>query len=134
MAVRIKVAKKLTKRSENRRIEHNIQKGFMDFVRKKYPQHFCFKIPNEGKRSFALAAYMKAEGLTAGIPDIFCAVGRIYNGLFMEFKAPGCKPTLTQLEAAFRLKNANYRVETVSSIDQAMQVFEDYLSINRRMN
>ena len=44
--------------------------------------------PNAGKRSYALAAYMRAEGLRGGVPDICLPVPRgPYAALYIEMKS-----------------------------------------------
>ena len=52
-----------------------------------------FAIPNGGHRHIKVAAKLKAEGVKAGIPDIFVAVPNSYSaGLFIEMKV---KPNLS---------------------------------------
>ena len=54
----------------------------------KYPElRLMFHIPNGGKRSITEATRFKAEGVKAGVPDIFLPVPRGgYHGLFIELK------------------------------------------------
>ena len=56
-------------------------------------------IPNGGARNPATAARLKAEGVRAGIPDIFLpvAVG-CYHGLYIELKAETGKLSKEQSE------------------------------------
>lgn len=47
----------------------------------------AFAIPNGGLRSKKTAARLKAEGVKAGVPDIFLPVSvGIWSGLFVEMK------------------------------------------------
>lgn len=47
-----------------------------------------FAIPNGGRRSKAEAGRLKAEGVRAGVHDLFCSVERGgYHGLYIEMKA-----------------------------------------------
>lgn len=47
----------------------------------------CYHIPNEAKRSYALAAELKREGMKAGVPDICLPVPtKSYHGLYIEMK------------------------------------------------
>lgn len=47
-----------------------------------------YATPNAGKRSYALAAYMRAEGLRGGVPDICLPVPRgPYAALYIEMKS-----------------------------------------------
>lgn len=67
-----------------------------------------FAIPNGGLRSKATAGKLKAEGVKAGVPDLFLPVvkhgslGILYYGLFMELKIGRNVPTGEQ-EAWLRL-------------------------------
>ena len=46
-----------------------------------------FHVPNEGRRSYATGARMKAEGMTKGVPDLWLPVARgAYHGLVIELK------------------------------------------------
>jgi hypothetical protein len=44
---------------------------FVNWVRKYYPEHVVFAIPNGGGRTKMTAMALKAEGVLAGVPDIF---------------------------------------------------------------
>lgn len=51
---------------------------------------FMFAIPNGGERNVKVASRLKAEGVKAGVADVFLPVPRLprYNGLFIEMKKP----------------------------------------------
>jgi hypothetical protein len=51
--------------------EHDEQVGFINWFRAKYPKVLIFAIPNGGKRSVGAGRKLKAEGVVAGIPDLF---------------------------------------------------------------
>ncbi len=51
--------------------EHLEQREFVSWFRKNHPGVRIFAIPNGGARSLATAARLKAEGATAGVPDLF---------------------------------------------------------------
>jgi hypothetical protein len=51
--------------------EHDEQVGFVNWFRAKYPKVLIFAIPNGGKRSVGAGRKLKAEGVVAGIPDLF---------------------------------------------------------------
>ena len=67
--------------------EHNLQVACVQWYRLQYPQHIIFAIPNGGQRNVVVASKMKAEGVTAGVPDLFVPhPTRLYHGLFIEMK------------------------------------------------
>ncbi len=51
-------------------IEHEEQKNFVKWFRAGYPKVLIFAVPNAGQRDHNAAAWMKAEGLVAGVPDL----------------------------------------------------------------
>jgi hypothetical protein len=51
--------------------EHDEQAGLVAWFRAKFPGVLIFAIPNGGHRSMSEAKKLKAEGVTAGVPDIF---------------------------------------------------------------
>jgi len=53
--------------------ESALQSRCVLWFRKQYPNIILFAIPNAAKRSFALAAKMKKEGMISGIPDLMVA-------------------------------------------------------------
>lgn len=50
--------------------ESQEQTAFVQWFRMQYPRVLIFSIPNGGKRGIREAARLKAEGVTAGIPDL----------------------------------------------------------------
>lgn len=67
-------------------------------------------------------------GVTAGFPDLFLfyPVG-IHNGLAIELKAPGRKPTPEQLQIHDKLSACGYLVLVVRSLDSFKRLVTDYL-------
>lgn len=51
--------------------EHLEQVRLVSWFRKTWPDVRIFAIPNGGGRSMAQGASLKAEGVTAGVPDLF---------------------------------------------------------------
>ena len=94
------------------------------------PEFALFAIPNAAKRSYALASYLKAEGLRAGIPDLFLSLPRplfLKSGLFIEMKIHPNKPTAAQQEALLWLDRVGYTTVVCYSADQAIAAIKGYL-------
>lgn len=51
--------------------EHEEQRFFITQFRKRWPSVRIFAIPNGGSRGIREAAKLKAEGVSAGVPDLF---------------------------------------------------------------
>ena len=62
--------------------EHLEQVRLVAWFRRSYPSARIFAIPNGGGRSMAQGASLKAEGVTAGVPDLFVPAW----GLWVEMK------------------------------------------------
>lgn len=94
-------------------LEHQEQVALMHwaaFSMKTYPD-LCmlYAIPNGGLRTKATAAKLKAEGVKAGVPDLFLSVPRgRYHGLYIEMKAGKNKPTQEQKEWIEQLNAQGY--------------------------
>jgi len=63
-------------------LEHEEQKNFVKWFRMQYPKVLIFAVPNAAMRDYKLAAYLVAEGMFKGIPDIHVPA---WN-LVIEFK------------------------------------------------
>lgn len=101
----------------------------------KYPVlRFMYAIPNGGQRNVAVAANLKAEGVKAGVPDIFLpAVRGVWHGLYIEMKRPKTekqrkgivKEDQTEFHAG--LSEQGYGVVTCWSFDEAKRTIIQYL-------
>ena len=87
-----------------------------------------YHIPNEGVRTKANGARLKAEGMKAGVPDIClpCARGG-YHGLYIELKAGKNKPTKKQKEWSADLNAEGYYACVCWGWEAAQKVIEMYL-------
>lgn len=96
----------------------------------KYPElDLMHHIPNGGKRSKSEAARFKAQGVKAGVPDIFlpCARGG-YHGLYIELKrTKGGKLSAAQKEWIDALRGQDYKVIVCYGFDEAREVIISYL-------
>lgn len=93
------------------------------------PESLLFAIPNGGRRDAVTGARLKAEGVRAGVPDLFLAVPRgAWAGLFIEMKrrrggqvSPDQKAMLACLAAS------GYRVSVCKGWDEARAALEAYM-------
>lgn len=85
-------------------------------------------IPNAGKRSFAAAAWLRAEGLRPDAPDLFLAVPtRLFPGLFIEMKRRGQKARPGQVEYASVLRRAGYNAIIAAGFEEAQRAIRAYV-------
>lgn len=121
-------------------LEHEEQAALFQWIELMKPQipdlELAFAIPNGGHRHKAVAAKLKAEGVQAGVPDIFLAVQRysremheMMGGLFIEMKAGKNKTTTSQDEWIARLSKACYRVAVCYGFEEAKREILDYLGV-----
>lgn len=97
-----------------------------------YPElALLFHIPNGGKRGKAEAARFKAEGVKAGVPDLFLPVARGgYHGLFIELKRLD-GGTVSQAQRAWvkRLTDENYCAFVARGWEEAARTIRTYLQL-----
>lgn len=85
-------------------------------------------IPNEAKRSFATAIWLKAMGMWPGVSDLFIARPILpYGGYWIEMKKKGGK--LTPLQATFLedMRLEGYRADWFDDWMLAKESIEKYL-------
>jgi hypothetical protein len=58
--------------------EHEEQRDFVRWFRRKFSDVRIFAIPNGGNRSQSAGAKLKAEGVSAGVPDLFVPAWRLW--------------------------------------------------------
>lgn len=58
--------------------EHEEQREFVQWVRQTYKHLRIFAIPNGGHRGRAQAGRLKAEGVSAGVPDLYIPALRLW--------------------------------------------------------
>lgn len=88
-------------------------------------------IPNGGARNKLTATRMKAEGVRAGVLDIFLPVGRKgLKGMYIEMKAPGKINNVSQEQKEFieHCLSEDYFVVVCDHWNHAWSFIEDYLS------
>ena len=96
----------------------------------KWPElRLLFHIPNGGSRGKVEAAHFKAEGVKAGVPDLFLPVARgPYHGLFIEMKRQkGGKVSDAQKAWISALIDQGYLAVVCYGWKDAAELIEDYL-------
>jgi hypothetical protein len=112
--------------------EHQSQTAVVEWFDLQYPRYsrLFFAIPNAAKRSAALAAYMKAEGLRAGVSDLFLLVPRgTFHGLIIEMKSAEGKCTQAQKEFLAAVSAQGYCTNVCHSTDSAIATIKAYLAL-----
>lgn len=96
----------------------------------KWPElELMHHIPNGGSRNRVEAARLKAQGVKAGIPDIFLPVSRNgWHGLYIEMKRQhGGILSEEQKDKIPKLRAQGYCVEVCKGFQQAADVIEAYM-------
>lgn len=106
--------------------EHEHQVAFFKWLGYAYPKVTAFAIPNGGQRHKAVAVKLKAEGVKAGVPDIFIADGK--PGLFIELKAGNGIVSEKQKEMIYNLISSGYRCSICYGWEEAKYATEMYLT------
>ena len=111
------------------------QKIFFETLKILYPKarETTFSIPNGGFRNKFEANNLKEQGVTAGVPDIFCAIpNKSYCGLFIELKRTKKQGTSTisksQKNMIELLSNQGYLVKVCYGSEEAIKSLSEYLS------
>lgn len=97
----------------------------------KYPGlELMHAIPNGGKRDLITAARLKAEGVKAGVPDIFLPVARGgKHGMYIELKRrKGGRPTPDQLYWLDALSHQQYHCALCFGWEHARDEILKYLN------
>jgi hypothetical protein len=122
--------------------EHDEQTAlfeWMQFNLSRYPElSLAFAIPSgaklpysrdvNGHRFCRQANILKAEGLKAGVPDIFLPVSRgVFHGFFIEMKYGKNTTSILQKSFIQRLRAQGYCVLVTNSWQSAAMEIENYL-------
>lgn len=114
-------------RRRPRHIEESLQTTCVQWFRLRYPGRLIFAIPNGGKRNVLEAVRLKAQGVLAGIPDLFIPEPfRGRPGLWVEMKREDGRPTKHQQKMIEVLRAKGYNVEVCKTFDEFRGVVERY--------
>ena len=119
-------------------LEHEEQVGLFEWIDRMetaYPLlGLAFAIPNGGFRHITTAKKLKAEGVRAGVPDVFLAYPSSFaHGLFIEMKVGKNKPTENQLKWHEKLRAVGYHVAVCYSWTEAAFMICDYLGLPKNI-
>lgn len=120
-------------------IESQEQKAVIAWARLWAKQYPCLNWLHSSLNGFKfnnlkIAQRAKAEGMTAGIPDLFLPFpNKNYNGLYIEMKRPyikgEAKPTLSeaQKQCLEYLNNVGYKAIVCYGSKEAIEVIKSYI-------
>ena len=103
--------------------EHHEQCALFTWLRLQWPEldRVSFAIPNGGHRHKAVAGKLKAEGVKAGVPDVFIAhpTKTGHAGLFIEMKTAKGYANPAQKAWQGKLRVMGFAAEVCKGIDAA---------------
>ena len=112
--------------------EHQLQCAVVQWASitsKQAPElELLMAIPNGGARHITVARKLKAEGVRAGVPDLFLPVMRYgFGGLWIEMKSGTGRLTPEQKQWIKRLRAQGYCAIVCNSFELAVKTIQDYL-------
>jgi hypothetical protein len=108
--------------------EHQIQVAICNYL--DWLQIPYFAIPNGSLRTKRTGALLKAEGVKAGVADLFIMQGnQLHHGLFIEVKTMTGKQQETQKNFEKIAFANHYCYEIVRSLDELIEKLNTYLKI-----
>lgn len=116
-----------------KQLEHEHQKALfiwwaLESGRRGIDHRLMWATPNGGFRHFSVAKKLKAEGVKAGVPDIFLAIpSQGYHGIFIELKAPKGRVSINQSDMLDLLRSKGYVGRVCYGWDEARTAIESYL-------
>lgn len=116
-----------------RHLEHEHQKALfiwwaLEAGRRGINPRLMWATPNGGFRHIGEARRLKAEGVRAGVPDVFLAIpSQGYHGLFLELKAPKGRVSPDQKDMLETLRAGGYICWVCMGWDMAREAIEGYL-------
>lgn len=111
--------------------EHDLQTACVNWFRMQYREyaHLLIAIPNGGQRDVRVARKLKAEGVVAGVPDLFLAVARGQShGLWIEMKNGKVgRVSDAQQQQLLLLSHMGYEVAVCRTFDEFREKVQGYL-------
>ena len=108
--------------------EHDEQATLFAIASYRPELRWMFAIPNGGYRTKATAGKMAAEGLKAGVWDIYLPrPSNGYHGLFIEMKFGHNKLTELQEQFGVFATGQGYLCKVAYSAEEAIEIIDEYL-------
>ena len=102
--------------------EHLEQVEFVQWMKRTHPEHRIFAIPNGGLRHTAVAMQMKAEGVSAGVPDLMIPSLKA----FIEMKrVKGSSVSPQQKDWLAYLESVGYQTKVCKGKDEAIKFVKE---------
>lgn len=114
-----------------RNLESKLQINCVRWFDLAYPKYrqLLFAVPNGHVRNKITASICKAEGVRAGVADMFLSISHpLWCGLYIEFKVGRGKQTDSQVSFQKAVEGMNYRYEVVSDFDSFKDLIENYIT------
>lgn len=130
-ALKLSQSEKVRHKRSVRDEEHRLQCMCVSWFNIEFPEAkgLLFAIPNGGYRDERTAAKLKAEGVVAGVADLFLAVANHgYNGLFIEMKTKdkSSHQRPSQREFQMRVERQNYKYIVCRTYEQFKENLIEY--------
>lgn len=110
--------------------ESRLQQACIKWVRYQYPDLIVYAIPNGGKRNAVTGAILKAEGVLAGVADLFVAKAiPHHHGLYIEMKTAKGRQADSQRAFQQAVTREGYRYELCRSFEQFVAIIRTYLGL-----
>lgn len=110
--------------------EHRLQVECVRWFRLAHPRLLLYAVPNGGQRNAIVAAKLKAEGVLAGVPDLFLAVpSGTAHGLYIEMKN-GKKGVVSENQRTVMaaLEAQGYATAVCRTFDEFQDTVEKYIN------
>lgn len=110
--------------------EHQEQVMLITWFRLQYPKFklHLWAIPNGGSRHIVTAVNLKAEGVLAGVSDLFLMIPKgEWHGMFIEMKAKTGSVSDKQKEFMAAANAMNYKTAVCYGFDDAKEAITKYL-------
>jgi hypothetical protein len=109
--------------------EHEEQKGFVNWFRIKFPYLLMFAVPNGEKRAISVAKRLKAEGVLAGVPDLFILLPEGKTLIIEMNRQKGGKLSTEQKKVIAKITELGHPVIIGYGAEDASRKTLDYFKI-----